>query len=117
MGGQRVSLSKTIKSSVKQAVSFIQNFEESAVNYALDEECSTVICGHIHQQADKWIEEEGKSIHYLNSGDWVENLTALEYSNRQWSLYHYSESGVEAQLAEEFEEADLLQLLKEFNLA
>ena len=26
---------------------------------------------------------------YLNSGDWIENLTALEYSNGSWEIYHY----------------------------
>ncbi|MBL7836481.1 MAG: UDP-2,3-diacylglucosamine diphosphatase, partial [Bacteroidetes bacterium] len=52
-GGKRVSLSKAIKSSVKQAVSFIQNFEEAAVQYAEQESCSVVVCGHIHQSADK----------------------------------------------------------------
>jgi hypothetical protein len=24
---------------------------------------------------------------YLNSGDWVESLTALEYNNGYWSIY------------------------------
>tara|TARA_R110002124_G_scaffold72574_11_gene194220 strand:- start:2162 stop:2329 length:168 start_codon:yes stop_codon:yes gene_type:complete len=28
----------------------------------------------------------------LNSGDWVENLTALEYNKKRWKLYHYQES-------------------------
>lgn len=26
---------------------------------------------------------------YLNSGDWVENLTALEYNKKKWRLYYY----------------------------
>jgi hypothetical protein len=31
------------------------------------------MCGHIHTPADKMIGD----IHYLNSGDWVESLTAI----------------------------------------
>jgi UDP-2,3-diacylglucosamine pyrophosphatase LpxH len=35
--------------------------------------CHGVICGHIHQPADLHI----NGAHYLNSGDWVENRTAI----------------------------------------
>ena len=28
---------------------------------------------------------------YLNSGDWIENLTALEYNNSIWDLIKYDE--------------------------
>jgi hypothetical protein len=28
---------------------------------------------------------------YLNSGDWVENLTALEYHRGKWELYRYED--------------------------
>ena len=31
------------------------------------------------------------SVMYLNSGDWIENLTSLEYNNGAWKLYHYME--------------------------
>lgn len=114
-GGKRVSLSKAIKNSVKQAVSFIQNFEEAAVNYAYDEECSTVVCGHIHQSAIKTVDKGDRQVLYLNSGDWVENLTSLEYDNGVWELYRFTESSVFEQI-EEPEEADLQRFLKEFKL-
>jgi len=29
---------------------------------------------------------------YLNSGDWVENLTALEYKKEKWKIYQYKKS-------------------------
>ncbi len=114
-GGKRVSLSKAIKSSVKQAVSFIQNFEEAAVQYAAQEECEVVICGHIHQSADKISNIKGKDVRYLNSGDWIENLTALEY-NGEWTLYRYADA-YEKEAIEEAEEMELLSFLKEFKLA
>lgn len=28
---------------------------------------------------------------YLNAGDWVESLTALEYVDGEWSLHEYSD--------------------------
>jgi hypothetical protein len=28
---------------------------------------------------------------YLNSGDWIENLTALEYVNGEWNIHQYNE--------------------------
>jgi hypothetical protein len=37
--------------------------------------------------------EKGQTL-YLNSGDWVENLTALEFDNGAWSIYRYSEDKV-----------------------
>jgi hypothetical protein len=32
---------------------------------------------------------------YLNSGDWVENLTSLEYSNQEWKLYEYQKNRIQ----------------------
>ncbi len=114
-GGKRVSLSKAIKNSVKQAVSFINNFEEAAVSYAYKEDCKTVICGHIHQPGDKLIQKDEKSVRYLNSGDWIENLTSLEYNNGEWNLYQHKETFSE--IPEEPEETDLAIFLKEFKIA
>lgn len=67
------SLSRAIKARVKEAVNHISNFEEHIARLARQRGCVGVICGHIHTPADKWIE----GIHYLNSGDWVESLTAI----------------------------------------
>jgi hypothetical protein len=49
-----------------------------------------VVCGHIHQPEMKEIRNQKGKTMYLNSGDWVENLTALEYQNNAWSLYEYA---------------------------
>ena len=90
-GKGKISLSKKIKNSVKSAVKFINNFEETATNIAIDNKYNFVICGHIHQPTIKKITKEKGSVTYLNSGDWVENLTALEYHKKKWSIYKYNE--------------------------
>ncbi|MDN3621205.1 UDP-2,3-diacylglucosamine diphosphatase [Polaribacter undariae] len=89
-GYGKLSLSKKIKNSVKSAVKFIDNFEKTASDIAIENEYNYVICGHIHQPEIREIENHKGKTTYLNSGDWIENLTALEYKNHQWSLYEYA---------------------------
>lgn len=67
------SLSRAIKARVKTAVNHISNFEEHIAELAKKRGCTGVICGHIHTAADKNL----GGVHYLNSGDWVESLTAI----------------------------------------
>ena len=86
-----ISMSKKIKNSVKSAVKFINNFEETATDIALENGYDYVVCGHIHHPEIREIRKEGSSVIYLNSGDWIENLTALEYNHGHWQLYHYLE--------------------------
>lgn len=87
----KISLSKKIKNSVKKAVNFIGDFEKTAAEIAISHKYDYVICGHIHQPCIKQIELENGSITYLNSGDWIENLTALEYHKGRWSIYQYDQ--------------------------
>ncbi len=89
MGKGPVSMSKKIKNGVKSAVKFINNFEETAAAIAIENKYDYVICGHIHQPEIRAIETPKGAVQYLNSGDWIENLTALECVNGEWSLYHY----------------------------
>ena len=91
MGREKYSLSKRIKNSVKGAVKYIQNFERVAAELAIDNEYDYVICGHIHQPKKELYQNSKGKTTYLNSGDWVENLTALEYSFNRCKLYQYSE--------------------------
>lgn len=91
LGRGPISMSKRIKNSVKSAVKFINNFEETAVEIARENDYDYVVCGHIHQPEIREITEGDKKVTYLNSGDWVENLTSLEYRKGNWSLYHYME--------------------------
>ncbi len=89
-GKEKISLSKRVKSGVKKAVSWISNFETTSATLAIDQKFDTVICGHIHQPQNRMIHTENGSVHYLNSGDWVENCTSLEYCNNQWTLYKHT---------------------------
>lgn len=91
MGRPKISLSKRIKDSVKKAVQFIDDFEISAMDLAIQNGYDYVICGHIHQPKIRGYENEEGSVIYMNSGDWIENLTALEYNGSQWSMYKYEE--------------------------
>jgi len=91
LGRNPISMSKKIKNSVKSAVKFINNFEQTAADIAIENNYDYVICGHIHQPEIKKIKRDNGSVMYLNSGDWVENLTALEYNNNTWELYRYEE--------------------------
>lgn len=89
-GREKMSFSKKIKSSVKNAVKFMNDFEMTAAEIAIEKGYDYVICGHIHQPEIKEIKTEKGSVTYLNSGDWVESLTALEYNDRQWKLFQYN---------------------------
>ncbi len=91
-GKGKISLSKKIKDSVKSAVKFINNFEKTVTDIAIQNEFDCVVCGHIHQPVIKNISTNKGNVTYLNSGDWIENLTALEYRNKSWSLYKYNEA-------------------------
>lgn len=89
-GYGRISLSKRVKDSVKSAVKFVNNYEKTASRIALMNHYDYVVCGHIHQPKMQVVKSgQGKEVLYLNSGDWVENLSALEYNKGKWSVYSY----------------------------
>ena len=91
LGKEKYSLSKKIKSSVKNALKYVSDFEETAAELAIENNYDYVICGHIHMPQIKEVTNtKGKTL-YLNSGDWIENLTALEYHNEQWKLFTFNE--------------------------
>ncbi len=91
MGRGNISLSKKVKNSVKGAVKFINNFEDTVCDIAAENSYDYVICGHIHHPEIKDVNTRHGHITYMNSGDWIENLTALEYSDSKWSIYNYNE--------------------------
>jgi UDP-2,3-diacylglucosamine pyrophosphatase LpxH len=72
-GKEYYSLSKRVKAKIKSAVSFVGRYEELLQDLAHHRKCDGIICGHIHTPEDKQV----GTIHYLNSGDWVESLTAI----------------------------------------
>ena len=83
---------KKIKNSVKSAVKYINNFEQTVVDIAIENNFDYVVCGHIHQPKMEYFKSDSKGVTYLNSGDWIENLTALEYHKSKWIIYKYDES-------------------------
>ena len=91
LGRGKISLSKKIKDGVKSAVKFIDDFENTAAEIAIGNKYDYVVCGHIHQPQMRKVVNEKGSVIYLNSGDWVENLTALEYHNNSWRLYSFAD--------------------------
>lgn len=103
------SLSQQIKAKVKSAVSFISDFEEQLASVAKSRKCDGIICGHIHQPADKYI----GSVHYLNSGDWVETMSALtEDFSGNWKIVYYNEwDTARRQQKEQLREVSIVPLL------
>ena len=95
LGREKFSLSKKIKNSVKKAVKYIQDFEVTASDLAIDNNYKYVVCGHIHQpQMIRKTNKVGTTL-YLNSGDWTENLSALEYNDKRWNLLLYNDLNLE----------------------
>ena len=114
-GREKISLSKKIKNSVKKAVTFINNFEQTCADIAITKNYDYVICGHIHHPEIKILSNDNGSVTYLNSGDWVENLTSLEYNNGKWSIYKYDHAIEEDTIEEDelstMKNKDLFELL------
>jgi len=87
--GIKVSLSKFLKSKVKEAIKFITKFEEELIRQATIRNCTGVICGHIHKPEDKVID----SIHYLNCGDWIENNSyIIQNQEGEFKLCYFPKS-------------------------
>ena len=95
-GKEKMSLSKKVKNSVKKAVSWISDFEQTAAELAIENNYKNVICGHIHQPQIKKVTTENGSVTYMNSGDWIENLTSLEYDNNCWKIHHWNDIEITA---------------------
>lgn len=112
LGTGRISLSKRVKDSVKGAVKHINDFESTVTGIAMQSGYRYVVCGHIHQPTLKHMySKDGRSVFYLNSGDWVENLTALEYRDGTWDIYMYADDPVAQRIADEHSD-DTVDLAK-----
>ncbi|WP_069661196.1 UDP-2,3-diacylglucosamine diphosphatase [Arcticibacter eurypsychrophilus] len=107
MHQEKMSFSKRIKAKFKDAVKFINDFEQTAAELAGEKGYDYVICGHIHQPELRSITTSNGEVLYLNSGDWVENLTALEYHKGKWSIYKYLPA---LYMESSVDETDLLDL-------
>jgi len=106
MGREKMSFSKRIKAKFKDAVKFINGFENTAAELAAEKGYEYVVCGHIHQPEMRTIATENGGVTYLNSGDWVENLTALEYYDKSWKIFKYEQENFQKDEVEEGELSD-----------
>lgn len=116
IGREKMSFSKRIKAHFKDAVKFINDFELTAAELAIENGYSFVVCGHIHQPEIRRIETEKGSVLYLNSGDWVENLTSLEYYNGEWTIYKYERENLEYIEPDTSDMSDSLDLNEMLNI-
>ena len=83
------SLSQAAKHRVKGAVNFISRFEAHLIHLAGRKGVDGIICGHIHHPEMRTV----GNIEYLNSGDWVESMSALgERFDGTFDLIHYAKS-------------------------
>ena len=87
LGRKRLNFSKTIKANVKTAVQYFANFEMKAAEVAQKNGYKYVVCGHIHTPKIESFNINGEEVIYMNSGDWLESLSSLEYADNKWSIY------------------------------
>lgn len=101
LGKERISFSKKIMESVNKAVKRINDFETTAAEIAIEKKYDYVICGHIHQPQVRTVTNDDGRVTYLNSGDWIEHLTSLEYCYNQWTVYKFDAAQFEPELEKE----------------
>lgn len=106
-GKERYSLSKRVKNGVKGAVKYVNDFEKVISELAIENDYDYVICGHIHQPKMEYFENKNGRTKYLNSGDWVENFTALEYQFKRWKIYNFNEDKLAPFIVVDKDENDL----------
>ena len=103
LGRKRLNFSKSIKANVKTAVQYFANFEMKAAKIAQKNGYKYVVCGHIHTPKIESFDINGEEIIYMNSGDWLESLSSLEYVDNKWSIYmhkrtEYEYKGVDSRI-------------------
>jgi len=103
---EKISLSKRVMKKVNESIIKINEFETLVAELAIEKKYDYVICGHIHQPQKRVISNKEGSVVYLNSGDWIEHLTSLEYFNNEWRIYQYEESNLKTVTVKEIKRQD-----------
>ena len=106
----RVNLqtAKKLKAFSKKISKTAIDFEAKAIEEGINRTFDVMICGHVHRPQKRRITNKNGQILYLNSGDWVENLSALEYADNKWEVIqflktaHQKESQKESQKSDRF---------------
>jgi len=98
LGRPRLSLAKIVRAKSKDAAAHLLRFEETLADLAAEKNYYGVICGHVHAPTLKKLfsAKHQREVLYLNSGDWVEHLTALEFSASEWRLVDLSKKTQES---------------------
>ncbi|MBN2742553.1 MAG: UDP-2,3-diacylglucosamine diphosphatase [Marinilabiliaceae bacterium] len=112
-GGKRISLSGRVKDAVKGKKKISTGFERTVSELAIRKGYDYVICGHIHRPEVKEATLGNRSVTYLNSGDWVDNCTALEYYQGDWHLNIVGPDLDRRSKDDDMEAEEVLQLSKE----
>ncbi|GAA4231418.1 UDP-2,3-diacylglucosamine diphosphatase [Postechiella marina] len=119
LGKEKLSLSRKIKNNTKNSDKYINDYENVISDLAIENNYDYVVCGHIHQPKMEYKENKHGKTLYLNSGDWVEHFTALEYQFKRWKTYVYSEDKLSPFYADEdvksMEMKDLIAAITIFN--
>lgn len=87
--GSRVHFPVNTRQQLQRAARFVGHFEQTCAGTAIARGYHYVLCGHVHHPDIRTITTTEGQLTYLNSGDWVDNLSALEYHQGQWQLYRY----------------------------
>ncbi len=69
----------------------VNAFSQNCAKYALKKGYHAVICGKIRSPEIAEIAVDGQKVRYLNPGDWLQHLSALEYSHGNWGIYRYND--------------------------
>ena len=88
--GFKRSFSKWVKTTVKDAVKFVTNFENQLSFQAKQRNCVGVICGHIHTPVIKDVVIGDKVIQYINCGDWIENNSYIVYNDEKFKIEYFT---------------------------
>lgn len=99
-GKERLSLSKKLMEQFNKRFIKIDEYENKIAGLAIEKKFDTVICGHIHQPQKRIFATEKGRVCYLNSGDWVEHMSSLEYYDNDWHLFTYDEKAIKAEKTE-----------------
>ena len=94
-GMPRISPARYFKANLASAARHIARFEETCAKMAGERGCDAVVCGHIHAANKRLYQVGNRDVLYLNSGDWVESCTALEYVDGQWTVVHIDHLAVD----------------------
>ena len=92
MGRPYWSLAASVKGKMKNAMQYVEQYEQAAHTHAREHGFDGIISGHIHHARLREVDD----VTYANCGDWVESCTALaEDASGQFHLLHWARDHLE----------------------